>query len=88
MRLETEVITSFRGRTRSEYKPKKALKRSGAPSKVRHASYFANRNNEHVLHLLVRRRNIPKTLLPLFHGRFGTKCYWVSCFRPSWKCVS
>lgn len=86
--LETEVINSFRGRTRSEYKPKKAVKRSGAPAEAQPPNYFANRNNEHVLDLLVRRRDISRTSLPLFHDRFGTKCYWVSCFRPSSKCAS
>ena len=34
MKLETEPIKSFRGRTRHEYKPKKAFRRNGEPSKI------------------------------------------------------
>ncbi len=53
MRFEVEPALEFRGRTPGDFKPKKALNRKKKPSKARPPRYFADRNNNHFLNLLV-----------------------------------
>jgi hypothetical protein len=53
IRFETELIPGFRGRSESDYIPKKPYKRNGEKSELRKPSYFADLRNRHFLNLLV-----------------------------------
>jgi hypothetical protein len=53
IRLETEIIKTFRGRTTGNFIPEKKTKRNGTESKPRKAIYFADNRNSHRLTLLV-----------------------------------
>ena len=87
IRLETEVINGFRGHRESDYKPKKALNRAGQLAHARRVNYFADRNNKHVLTLLVRRKDIPLALRSLSYNRYCKKFYSDSGFRLMLKCA-
>ena len=53
MRFEVEPALKFRGRTKHEFKPMKALTRKGQPSKPYPPRYFMDRNHRRYLNLLV-----------------------------------
>ncbi|CAF1201775.1 unnamed protein product [Adineta steineri] len=56
IRFETEPAERFRGRALSDYVPKSETKRDGTKAKPRNPCYFADRNNEHYLNLLISRK--------------------------------
>ncbi len=53
IRFEDEPAEGFRGRTKGDFKPKKAKKRNGQPSSPRPPRYFPDRNDRRYLNLLV-----------------------------------
>ena len=52
--FEVELARKFRGRTFGDFKPKKEKNRKGQPAKARPPRYFADRNENTFLNLLVR----------------------------------
>lgn len=54
MKFAIEPALKFRGRTRTDNKPKKKLKRNGEPATPNRPRHFADRNGTNVLILLVR----------------------------------
>ncbi|CAF3737355.1 unnamed protein product [Rotaria sordida] len=53
MKFEIEPTLKFRGRTLTDFKPKKAQKRNGEPSEPRPPRYFRDRNHRGYLNLLI-----------------------------------